>query len=35
LHIVAGAGHGRKAFQTPEVRKIILDFFNQHLRTVK
>lgn len=35
LHIVVGAGHGGKAFHTPEVREIILEFFNQHLRTVK
>ena len=35
LHIVAGAGHGGKAFHTPEVREIILEFFNRHLRATK
>lgn len=32
LHIVKGAGHGGKAFQSPDVRAMILQFFNQHLR---
>ena len=32
LHVVRGAGHGGKQFQTPEVRAAILKFFNQHLR---
>ncbi len=32
LHIVKGAGHGGKGFQTPEVRQVILKFFNQYLR---
>lgn len=32
LHIVKGAGHGGKAFQTPEVRQVILQFFDQNLR---
>ena len=31
LHIVEGAGHGGKAFHTPEVREVILEIFNQHL----
>ncbi|MCA9072647.1 MAG: prolyl oligopeptidase family serine peptidase, partial [Planctomycetaceae bacterium] len=32
LHIVEGAGHGGKAFQSPQVRKVILQFFKQYLR---
>ncbi len=35
LHIVKGAGHGGKAFQTREVRKIVLDFFNKNLGSKK
>ncbi|PQO38448.1 alpha/beta hydrolase [Blastopirellula marina] len=31
FHIVAGAGHGGKEFQTTEVRQKILAFFNEHL----
>ncbi len=32
LHVIPGAGHGGKEFQTPEVRRQIQAFFNQHLR---
>jgi len=32
LHIVKGAGHGGPAFQTPEVRKIVREFFTLHLQ---
>lgn len=31
FHIVPDAGHGGKSFQSPEVRKIILDFFDTQL----
>ena len=33
FHIVKDAGHGGKEFRTPEVRKIVLDFFNKHLKS--
>ncbi len=33
LHVVEGAGHGGKQFQTEEVRQVILSFFEKHLRT--
>ncbi len=32
LHVVPGAGHGGKAFQTPETRKIVQAFFDKYLR---
>ncbi|MDB4679826.1 alpha/beta hydrolase [Planctomycetaceae bacterium] len=32
LHIVKGAGHGGKEFRSPEVQKMILEFFEKHLR---
>lgn len=32
FRIVDGAGHGGKEFQTPEMRQIILDFFDTHLK---
>jgi len=32
LHIVKGAGHGGKEFRTPEVQKMILEFFEKHLK---
>ncbi len=35
FHIVPGAGHGGKEFQSPEVRKIILEFFDNALRIKK
>ncbi|GEM_PF-439661 len=35
LHIVKGAGHGGKAFQTQQVHQVILSFFNKHLRTTQ
>lgn len=35
FHIVPAAGHGGKPFQSADVRKIILDFFNNQLRSKK
>ena len=35
LKVLDGAGHGGKEFQTPEVRQIILEFFNRNLRETK
>ncbi len=35
FHIVPDAGHGGKEFQTPEVREIILEFFDNALRPKK
>ena len=35
LKVIEGAGHGGKEFQTPEVRQIILEFFNRHLRVTQ
>lgn len=35
FHIVEGAGHGGKDFQTAEVRQKILAFFNEHLKPKK
>jgi acetyl esterase/lipase len=35
LHIIPGAGHGGKEFQSPEVRKIVLKFFKGRLQPVK
>ncbi len=35
LHIVPGAGHGGKEFQTPEVRETIRGFFDNALRPKK
>ncbi|MCA9176347.1 MAG: alpha/beta hydrolase fold domain-containing protein [Planctomycetales bacterium] len=32
LHIVEGAGHGGKLFQSPESRQVVLRFFNETLR---
>ncbi|MCA9045102.1 MAG: prolyl oligopeptidase family serine peptidase, partial [Planctomycetaceae bacterium] len=32
FHIVPGAGHGGKEFQTPEVREMIRAFFDKHLK---
>ena len=32
LQVIKGAGHGGKAFQTPPMRQLILEFFNKHLR---
>lgn len=32
LHLLEGAGHGGKAFDTPEVRRWVLAFFDQHLK---
>jgi acetyl esterase/lipase len=31
LHVIAGAGHGGKPFDTPEVRKLIRDFLQRAL----
>src|SRR5262249_33845719 len=31
LHVVAGAGHGGKSFDTPEMRRLIRAFFGEHL----
>lgn len=33
LHIIAGAGHGGKPFQTDESRRKVLTFFTRHLKT--
>ncbi|WP_158545262.1 alpha/beta hydrolase [Bremerella cremea] len=35
LHIVEGARHGGKEFQTPEIRQTILAFFDQYLKASK
>ncbi|MEZ5943433.1 MAG: prolyl oligopeptidase family serine peptidase [Planctomycetaceae bacterium] len=35
FHIVPGAGHGGKEFQTPEVREIIREFFDKHLKATE
>jgi acetyl esterase/lipase len=35
FHIVPDAGHGGKEFQTPEVRELILEFFDKELRPKK
>jgi arylsulfatase A len=32
LHVIKGAGHGGKEFDTPEVRKWIVDFLAEHVR---
>jgi acetyl esterase/lipase len=32
LHVVTGAGHGGPAFQTDEMKSLILDFLNRHLK---
>ncbi len=32
MHVVLGAGHGGKEFQTEEVRAMILEFFNRELK---
>ncbi|MCA8991079.1 MAG: prolyl oligopeptidase family serine peptidase [Planctomycetaceae bacterium] len=32
FHIVPGAGHGGKEFQTPEVREMIRAYFDKHLK---
>lgn len=33
LQVVKGAGHGGTAFNTPEIRAMMLRFFDKHLRT--
>ncbi len=35
LHVVAGAGHGGKEFQTPDIRQTIVEFFDGVLRPKK
>lgn len=35
LQVLEGAGHGGKEFQTPEMRQLILEFFNRHLRVTQ
>ncbi len=35
FHVVPSAGHGGMEFQTPEVREIIVEFFDRMLRTNK
>lgn len=35
LQVLDGAGHGGKEFQTAEVRQVILEFFNRHLRVTQ
>ena len=32
LHVVKRAGHGGKQFQEPEVRELVLNFFNDSLK---
>ena len=32
LHILPGAGHGTAHFRTPEVGRLMVEFFDQHLR---
>ena len=32
LHVVEGAGHGGKLFQTPEVKRVVLTFFTRRLK---
>lgn len=32
LHFVKGAGHGGKEFQTPEIQKMVLEFFKRTLK---
>jgi acetyl esterase/lipase len=32
LHVLPGAGHGGKAFDTPEARKWVAGFFDRHLK---
>ena len=32
LEVVKGAGHGGPAFETPEARRRVLEFFNHHLK---
>ncbi len=32
LHVVPSAGHGGEAFRSPEVRQMVLDFFNDKLQ---
>jgi len=32
FHVVAGAGHGGQGFVTPEIQKLIIDFFDRHLK---
>jgi arylsulfatase A-like enzyme/acetyl esterase/lipase len=32
LHVIKGAGHGGKGFDTPEVRDIVRGFFGKHLK---
>lgn len=34
LQVLEGAGHGGKEFQTAEVRNMVLEFFNRHLRVI-
>ena len=31
LDVIAGAGHGGKAFDTPEVQKVVREFFIRYL----
>jgi acetyl esterase/lipase len=35
LQVLEGAGHGGKEFHTPEIRQVILEFFNRHLRVTQ
>ncbi len=35
FHIIEGAGHGGKEFQSADVRERVLDFFNLHLKTAE
>lgn len=35
LHVIAGGGHGRPGFDTPEVEAMIRDFFTKHLKLAK
>ena len=32
LHIIEGAGHGGPGFDTPEIRAMVLGFFDKHLK---